>query len=268
MTKDSNVLIEESLDGIGTERFDNYVGHALCLEGSCLLDYNGSEFKFMPGDLMIVRKGRLVENIRPSEDFKCRVLYVAKPFIELSTPSNNYGLKGSVALFLNPVMHLDSRERFICERDFEWINYRLNQTEHTFYTQLVQNAVQGAILDFFDFHAKQTMACPLSNQNANIFGRFMEMLESGTYRRHREVSYYSNALCITPKYLSEVSKKVSGFPANYWINRYTILDVSRMLRDKSLTFYQISNLFNFSSPAYFSRYVQRNLGMNPSQYRD
>lgn len=84
----------------------------------------------------------------------------------------------------------------------------------------------------------------------------------------REVSYYADALCVTPKYLSEVSKKVSGYPANYWINRYTSLDIARLLRDKTLTFVQISDMFRFSLPAYFSRYVQRTLGMNPTQYRE
>ena len=59
------------------------------------------------------------------------------------------------------------------------------------------------------------------------------MLEDGTYREHREVSYYVDCLCITSKYLSEVLKKVSRYAANYWINRYTIFDISRLLRDKS-----------------------------------
>ena len=66
---------------------------------------------------------------------------------------------------------------------------------------------------------------------------------------------------------SEVSKKVSGYTANYWINRYTTLDISRLLRDKSLTFVRISDMFGFSSPAYFSRYVQQHLGVNPTKYR-
>ena len=55
--------------------------------------------------------------------------------------------------------------------------------------------------------------------------RFLRMLEEGTYRERREVTYYADRLCVTPKYLSEVSKKASG-------------------------------------------YVQQNLGMKPSDYRD
>lgn len=63
------------------------------------------------------------------------------------------------------------------------------------------------------------------------------------------------------------SKKVSRYAANYWINRYTIFDISRLLSDKSLSFVQISDMFSFSSQAYLSRYVQQNLGFNPTEYR-
>lgn len=135
---------------------------------------------------------------------------ISASFVELCAPATNYGMKGQLALFINPIMHLTDEQRFVCERDFRWIEYR----------------------------------------------------------RHREVTYYADALCVTPKYLSEVSKRVSGYAANYWINRYTSLDIGRLLKDKTLTFVQISDMFHFSSPAYFSRYVQRTLSMNPSRYRE
>ena len=77
----------------------------------------------------------------------------------------------------------------------------------------------------------------------------------------------SGELCIAPKYLSEISKSITGNSTNWWINRFTVLDISRQLRDRSLSFVDISEMFNFSSPAYFSRYVQRYLGESPSEYR-
>ncbi|MCI5627103.1 MAG: AraC family transcriptional regulator [Porphyromonadaceae bacterium] len=40
------------------------------------------------------------------------------------------------------------------------------------------------------------------------------------------------------------------------------------MRDKNLTIVRISDMFRFSSPAYFSRYVRRHLGLNPTQYRE
>ena len=217
---------------------------------------------------MIVRKGKLIEKVRYSDDFKVKVLYATSSFIELCTPMTNYGMHGSLALFFNPVMKLTPEQYDLCVREFKWIEFRLNQTDNNFYIETLRNAVQSAILDFFEFHSKNYGERKLSTQNAMIMGKFLNMLENGSYRKNREVSFYADALCVTPKYLSEVSKKVSGFAANYWINRYTILDISRLLRDKSLTFVQISDMFGFSSPAYFSRYVQHNLGVNPTEYRE
>ena len=111
----------------------------------------------------------------------------------------------------------------------------------------------------FPFHLYQED--DISSQYASIMNRFLSLLENGEFRTHREVTWYADKLCVTAKYLSEVSKKVSGYPANFWLNRYTSVEISRLLRDKSLSFVAISDMLGFSSPAYFSRYVTHNLGL-------
>ena len=267
MAETDNIIIKDSLDGLGTDAYGNYLAHALCLAGSCKLKYNGEERQLQAGNLMIVRKGKLVERIRPAEDFRVKVIYVASEFIELSTPLSNYGMKGQLALFLDPVMKLDAGQLELCRKDFEMVEERLAQTDHHFRRDLLIASVQLLIIDFFDFHSHLYGVDNIPLQSAAIMSRFLNMLENGTYREHREVKWFANKLCVTPKYLSEVSRKVSGYPANYWINRYTVLDISRLLRDKSLTFVRISDMFGFSSPAYFSRYVQQHLGVSPTEYR-
>lgn len=267
MAETDNIIIKDSLDGLGTDAYGNFLAHALCLAGSCKLKYNGEERQLQAGNLMIVRKGKLVERIRPAEDFRVKVIYVASEFIELSTPLSNYGMKGQLALFLDPVMKLDAGQLELCRKDFEMVEERLAQTDHHFRRDLLIASVQLLIIDFFDFHSHLYGVDNIPLQSAAIMSRFLNMLENGTYREHREVKWFADKLCVTPKYLSEVSSKVSGYPANYWINRYTVLDISRLLRDKSLTFVRISDMFGFSSPAYFSRYVQQHLGVSPTEYR-
>lgn len=263
-----DIILSDSLEGIGTDAYSGYLAHALCTGGKCTFRFNGHDFMMAQGDLIIVRKGKLMSDIRVSDDFAVQNLYVSSSFVELCTPQTNYGMRGQVSLFMNPVIHLDDEQRFVCERDFRWIGYRLGQTSHKFYREILANAVQAAILDFFDFHSTNSGMESVTGPQASIMNRFLSMLEDGTYRRHREVTYYADAICVTPKYLSEVSKRVSGYAANYWINRYTTLDLARVLRDKTLSLVQIASMFNFSSAAYFSRYVQHNLGMNPTRYRE
>ena len=267
MDYQKDIIVIDKLGVVPTDSEVEYLAHLLCLGGTCRYRFNERDFELHAGDLSIIRKRKLIEKTEPSDDFRCKIIYAKPGFIDLCTPQSNYGMKSSLALFLNPVMHLTPEQQIVCRRDFDLLEQRIADTEHRFYRETLVNAMQAAILDFFDFHARIYGESDISTQNASIMNRFLKMLEAGTYREHREVSYYADCLCVSPKYLSEVSKKVSGYAANYWINRYTILDITRLLRDKSLTFVQISDMFGFSSPAYFSRYVQQNLGLNPTDYR-
>ena len=130
------------------------------------------------------------------------------------------------------------------------------------------NAIQCMIIDLFDFHASLYGNEKITSQYAELMQGFIAILERGDFRKNREISYYADKLCVTTKYLSEVSKKVSGFPAKYWINRYTMLDISRQLRDRRKTLTELSDLYGFSSLSYFTRYVQKNLGMKPTDFRE
>lgn len=262
------VIITDSIEGMGTERYERYLIHALCLGGSLTFDFNGNRFTLGPHDLMIVRKGRMMENLQASADLRIRVIYVDATYVEHCTPQSNYGMKGQVALFLNPVMHLNEAQFALCMKDFDSVEYRHRTRGFVFYEESLRCALQLMILDFFDFHAWLYGESSLSPQYARVMEGFFSLLDSGVYRTRREVTWYASELCVSAKYLSEICKKVSGHSANFWINRYTALDISRLLRDRSLTFVQISDMFHFSSPAYFSRYVQHNLGVSPTGYRE
>lgn len=262
-----NIIFANSLEGVGTAPLKDYLGHALCTAGSCEILFNGKRLRMSQGDLMIVRKGKLIEKVYPAPDFRVEVMYIAAKFVELCTPQSNYGTRGQLALFLNPIMSLTPDQFDQCRRNFDNLRLRIRQTNHHFYRDMLINKVQCLIIDFFDFHAALYREQDVSTQYAQLMNRFISLLESGTYREHREVTWYADQLCVTSKYLSEVAKSVSGYGANFWINRYTAVDISRLLRDKSISFVQISDLFHFSSPAYFSRYVIHNLGVNPTGYR-
>ena len=162
----------------------------------------------------------------------------------------------------------DLEQQEICRLNFEAVKRRLKQTDHRFRHDALMNAVECMIIDFFDFHAQLYPADKISSQQHQLMEEFMAMLERGDFRQNRDIGYYADKLCVTSKYLSEVCKKVSGLPAAFWITRYTSLDISRLLRDRNLSFTVISEMFGFSSLSHFSRYVLTNLGAKPSDFRE
>ncbi|MBO7418671.1 MAG: AraC family transcriptional regulator [Bacteroidaceae bacterium] len=269
MSTMQDIILDDTLAHMGEERFNGYLFHAFCRSGYCTFEKNGRKFRFEEGNCMIVpRRGDTVKHILESADFKADVIYVTQEFIEISTPQSNYGMKGHLALFENPIMKLLPPQQEICGRNFDAIKFRLAQTNHCFRHDALINAVQCMIIDFFDFHAVLYGVDKISSQQHQLMNQFVEMLERGDFRENRDIGYYADKLCVTPKYLSEVSKKVSGLPAAYWITRYASLDISRLLRDRSLSFTEISDMFDFSSLSHFSRYVQNNLGVKPSDFRE
>lgn len=267
MTDHADIVIIHSL-GCPPDFPQDSVVHALCTAGSCRFTYNSQEFELKEGDLLITRKCGLIENLRPSDDFEIINLVACPDFIDRALPMSNYGVKGSISFYANPIMHLDKAQRETCFEDFCAVGRRLKQTQHKFYHEVLLSAVQTAILDFYDFHSSIYGETDITNQKSYVMNRFIRLLEAGCYREHRNVSFYAEQICVTPKYLSEISKKVSGFSANYWIDRYAISDILRLLRDKSLRLTEISDMFGFSSASYFTRYVQRNIGLTPTQFRE
>ena len=263
-----NLIIRHTIDSLGDADISLYLTHLFCLDGTAMITFNEKEFAIEKGGCCIIRATQLIESWSVSEDFSCSIVYADPQFIEKATPRSNYGIRGSLSLFNTPVFHLNDDEYERCKEDYERIEKCLANPDHRFFEEVKLNAMQALILDFFDFHARQNdQEDDIQTPNAQLMWRFIMMLERGDYRQNREVSYYASELCVAPKYLSEISKQISGNSANYWINRFTILDISRLLRDKQLDFVEIADLFNFSSDSYFTRYVQRYLGESPSEYR-
>lgn len=264
-----HIIIDHTLERIGDAAFADYLCHAYCHGGYCTFHRNGQEFRFESGDCMIIpRRGDLVKDVNESEDFRVDVIYVTQQFIEISTPQSNYGMRGHLSLFQNPIMKLTAEQQEVCKMNFDAVKRRLAQTDHHFRHDALMNAVECMIIDFFDFHAKLYGADKITSQQHQLMEQFIDMLERGDFRNNREISYYADKLCVTTKYLSEVSKRVSGLPAAFWITRYASLDISRLLRNRNLTFTDISDMFGFSSLSHFSRYVQTNLGAKPSDFRE
>ena len=79
--------------------------------------------------------------------------------------------------------------------------------------------------------------------------------------------YFADRLCISPKHLSMVVKKVSGRTASDWIDDYVILQAKQLLRSSSLTIQEVSRELNFSNQSFFGKYFKKHVGMSPSEYR-
>lgn len=264
---ENSVILEKNLAAILGGSRDDYVVHVLCLGGEVRFKNNGIPFSLDAGNCAIFPLPKLVTDIEERPRTSLAVISVTNAFLRECTPQSSYS-QGTFSLFMDPVMHLSREQLAVCRRDFDNVKFRLENTGHKFHAESVVLALQLLFLDFFDIHAANTAERGVSPQTAETVNRFLQMLERGDCRKYREISYYAKELCVTGKYLSELCKNASGFAANYWINRFTQMEIRKLLKDRSLTLAQISDKLNFSSPAYFTRYVKNAFGKSPQDLRE
>jgi AraC-like DNA-binding protein len=86
------------------------------------------------------------------------------------------------------------------------------------------------------------------------------------FKEAKDVSFYADKLCVSPKYLSSLVKQMVGKPAKDCID-YCIIMESKVLLNSSYTIQEISQQLNFPNQSFFGKYFKKHTGISPLNYR-
>jgi len=115
------------------------------------------------------------------------------------------------------------------------------------------------------YHKEEINEVQGSKGNYMILDRFMELL--GMYHsKERELRFYADKMCITPKYLSNVVRKASGKKATDWISEFVILEAKSLLMYSGKNVQEVSHRLNFPTQSAFGKYFKCQVGMSPSEF--
>ena len=98
-------------------------------------------------------------------------------------------------------------------------------------------------------------------KNFELVNHFYASLERD-FLKKKMVIDYANELFISPNYLNEIVKRVSGFTASYHIQQRIILEAKRLAIYTSSSMKEIAYLLGFEDVAYFSKFFKTFSGMN------
>ena len=164
-------------------------------------------------------------------------------------------------------MHLSDEDYETCREDIALIRRRIGKDTHLFYDEMLEHLTMTHVLNLYDIHARQMHPDQLPERASQLLRQFIALLDEGLFRQHRSLQFYADRLCITPHYLSEVSKKVTGQPASFWIDMYLGNEVVRLVTTTNHALTDIAYDLNFSSLSYFTQYAQKLFGISPTQLR-
>ncbi len=247
-------------------RADAYIVF-LCIQGrgTCLL--GEKEVEIQKNDLVFVPYQQIITNVMASFDFKGRGFMMSANYLESMFLLTGKFWPASFVVKTNPVIHLNNEEMKQSLDCYNYLSSKLKQPRTEHYQEMIQLLLRSMIYDFYD-HVSSKLQLPSYSYTSaeNIFSKFMKMAESEVPRQ-REVRYYANRLCITPKYLSVICKQSSGKTASAILNTMTIEYIKTQLRSSDKTVKEIANEAGFENLSFFGKYVKRKLGVSPREYR-
>ena len=154
---------------------------------------------------------------------------------------------------------------------FEQINFLMQQIKDEIDKYAVKNkhiprALLYQVLMTLDRAFIGQYAIAPQSDSRNYVDRFLTFVHADFQINH-EVQYYAEKLYLTPNYLNELVKKVTGMPAKQIIQTKLINESKKYLLYSDLTIAEISERLSFETPSYFIRFFRKRTGCTPLQYR-
>lgn len=241
----------------------------ICMNGKGTFKTDGAVHEVNVHDLVIGHPNLFVEDVMVSLDFKCFGLVMSPSYFESIFFLGGNSWDALLAVRQKPVMHLTDEEVERSVFNISIIRKKLSDTPLPHHEEAVKLLLHSMLYEFYDcLSAKLGLDSAAYKYSAAeaLFKRFTKLLAEESPCRH-EVSFYARKLCVTRKYLSFVCKRQSGKTASELVNDMTVNNIRRLLRSTDKTIKEISVEMGFSSLSFFGKYVRRELGMSPREYR-
>ena len=97
--------------------------------------------------------------------------------------------------------------------------------------------------------------------------QFMQLIREHSTCEH-QVPFYTEQLCITPRYLYEITTQyMNGKTPKQLIDEQLIAEAKVLLNEPCLSVTEIAELLNFADQSYLSRFFKKNTVMSPKEFR-
>lgn len=240
------------------------------IEGETSLTSNLQEFRLKKDSLFIFSPKHILQ-VQSNNRFKAHLIVIAPDFLKRI----NIDTKRMMPLFLQfgslPCMELTHAESQSLRSFISMVEQELKGSETDFSSEIIGRLIAATIYKVGDILTHYLtehpeVDSPIHNRAEEYFRQFTELLGEH-YKHERSVGFYARQLCITPKYLTTLIKRISGKSVSEWIDNYVILEAKTLLKYSNMSVQEIAYYLNFPNQSFFGSYFKRNAGMSPSQYK-
>ena len=243
-------------------------GYTIVLQGWITMLYNGHEVYYTKDDLIIYTPGMVVSVIAISNDYRGICLVTDKDFA-FESPT----IRDAIRAAYLPVVELSEPRLTLAEEDNHHlmelmgiIRRYLLSPDHPFRSECLRTTYGLFLLELNAIQERTIRDRRFPKRIEELFFDFLRLVPVH-FSEHHDVAFYASQLCITPRYLSQIVREVSGRTVVDYINQMLLMEASYLLQQTSLPIVQIADRLHFSEAASFTRFFTRVKGMTPREFR-
>ncbi|MDR0815228.1 MAG: helix-turn-helix domain-containing protein [Bacteroidales bacterium] len=235
----------------------------ICIKGTTRGAINLKPFTTQAPCLVIVLADQILQYEHFSEDFSGLFIVMSKRFGDSLNLREQFPLALSVRA--NPCIPLNDEELEAMLSYYAMMKQTVRIKNNPRRLEIAKHLTLAMFYGLGYEHHKPLDTEQKSKQGI-LVDNFLKHVQAH-YKEQRDIGFYADKLCLTPKHLSKVMKENSGKSAGEWIDDYVILEAKALLKSTNMTIQQISDELNFPSQSFFGKYFKRNTGMSPKTYR-
>lgn len=252
-------------------RFDGYM-LLYCVKGHIRLNVNLTEYDITEGMIFmnvpgnIIRVNELIDTV--TEDVRYVCLAMSSDFVQGLHIDANKIFNEGMSMMENPSIRLRNDEMQLMGDGLALITKVVN-SEMAYKKESLYSLISSMFYMLIGVwrDRSEDNVISQSTRSRMIFDHFIKLVTE-YHTKYRNVGFYADKLCLTPKYLSKLIKNATGKSAPEWIDQYVILEAKNLLKYSSVTIKEIVYRLNFPNQSVFYKFFKARTGMTPTEYRN
>lgn len=242
--------------------------YMLVLNGSAEMNIAQHSYNVSSGNLIVCTPLHLIKYVSTSRDFEFFVMSISTQMVDqLPLIDLRSRITSGLDTGRHPVSKLKPHEVGTILRAFNDLYTQTSRRDHIYWKELIENALCRFFLEYDSL--KTNNMPPNENRSkraSSIFDQFIHLAQLH-FVAHHDVSFYSDALNITPQYLTRITNQQASIKPSDFISELLYAEARNHLATSSATIQKIANDLGFSDQAAFCKFFRRRSGMSPKEFR-
>lgn len=245
----------------------NYVGLIVCEKGYFCFGVDKKKFTARAGETVFLSEGNNFSIGELSDDLRVSILFYHIDPIREILGSSIVAMYLYTTLTPEPCYVWTSGEESDLARYIALLGRHRKSAQNPFDNHECKLLLLALTYRLCSIYSRRIIEEKnVAGHKIDTFIKLIRLIEK-YYMQERGVAFYADKLCLSPKYLSALSKSVCGYTVQELVFRAIIRKSIFWLKNTNKSVQEISDDLNFPNASFFGTFFKKQTGLAPSYYR-